>query len=425
MARRKKYKNIYSKKNRKTSFWKISLVIVGLFVITLVGYAVSGPLLKFINGELSYNPADDPKPSSDTSQSTEDESEDPLSDQNSGGKTDATLQEQENIPQKDDKTTESLSLSEIKGVFMPTSILLDDALFNEFVTQASEKGFDSIVFELKDSAGHINYDSQNESVITAGAKIGNPVDLKVRTQIIKDAGINPIAKIYAFQDSVSSFVFPDACVWYQAEGTRWVDNYIDRGGKPWLNPESLVAQTYIKEIALEIVDSGVDKIIVDGIMYPTGVALELAYYGERSKTDKFGVLNDFSKDMEKALGDKGGMFIPMFSALTLLNDNPMQYGGNPLKTDVSSIGVSIYPGTITDPLDFDGEVISVPASMPRDTTALIVKAILKNSPKPQKNILPFIQYYDGYENGDYASQIEILEENNIFCYVLYNEQGVY
>lgn len=417
LARRRRYKNIYSKKNRKVSTLKATLIVAGLFIIALIGYAISGPLMKLINGELTY----DPSSVSSTSPSISDSSKGGDTSQDTSSTAGASEQSS-----SDSETPASFSdLSKIKGVYMPTSILLDEALFEEFIKSSNEKGFDTVVFDLKDSAGHVYYNSQNESVITAGAKVTGAVDLSSRVAKMKEYNITPIARIYAFKDPIASFVLPDSYVWYQAPGTRWVDNYIDKGGKPWLNPESEVAQRYIKEIALEVVSNGVNKIIMDGVTYPSGVALELAYFGERSKTDKLGVIDDFSKDMEKAISDNGGTFILMNTSLDLLSDNQLQYGGNPAKIGVNSISVSIFPASITAPLDFDGKLISVPQSMPKETTSLIIAAIKKHSSGSYKNIIPFIQYYDGYENGDYTMQIAALEENNIFCYVLYNEQGVY
>lgn len=415
--KRKRYKNIYGKKNRKFSFVKIAAAVLGLFVISLVGYAVSTAVIKFVQSDLTFDTDGNniDIPSSDI----------PHDDNSDIQQESSQISSEQHSSNSETPKPSSLGLSGIHGTYMPTATLLDDTLFDEFVKQTGEKGFNAIVFDLKDSTGHVYYDSQNDSVLTAGAKVTSPVNLMSRAAKIKEAGLTPIARIYAFKDSVASFVLPESFVWYQSPGTRWVDNYIDQGGKPWLNPESRVAQDYIKEIALEIVKNGVTNIIVDGITYPTGVALETAYYGDRSKNDRLGVLNDFAKDMQKALSEAGGTFTMMDTSAAFLTDNSMQYGGNPVKIDVDSLCVSIFPSDITAPLDFNGQLISLPLSMPKETTELIVKSIKAGSVNSELNILAFVQYYDGYENGDYEKQLTALEENNVSSYVLYNEQGIY
>ena len=68
---------------------------------------------------------------------------------------------------------------------------------------------------------------------------------------------------------------------YESEdGVLWLDDSVDNGGKPWLNPYSDTAQKYVLDIIYDAVDFGADAIILDGLRFPEeSAAMGYAYFG--------------------------------------------------------------------------------------------------------------------------------------------------
>ena len=85
---------------------------------------------------------------------------------------------------------------------------------------------------------------------------------------------------------------------YESEdGILWLDDSVDNGGKPWLNPYSDTAQKYVLDIVYDAIDSEVDAIILDGMRFPEKLeSMEYAYFGVGTEeVSQKNVLAEFAK----------------------------------------------------------------------------------------------------------------------------------
>lgn len=415
----KRYKKIYdnsSQKKRITITTLTTALVCG--VVIYVGYILFGVYQDYKNGNYTYVP---PTESNNTSESNNNPSE--VLNNNS------VITESSNItvsqPNESNITNASRTsfIQKMNGVYMPVEYLKNDQKLNGFIKNAVDKDFNTIVFDLKDILGNVHYLSESEEVKSANAIANDAVDLKVKLDEIKKAGITPVVRIYAFQDDKASRVLPNSYVMYGNSETRWLDNSPANGGKSWLNPESNIAQQYIISLVKDISSYGVEYIILDSVQYPSGLALNQAYFGEKSKTDKLGVLKDFSNKLENSVKDSKTSIIFMSTANNQVFGNNDLYGGNPLNINKAAIATSILPSSLDKPFVVENVSVDEPTKKPFDATKLIISKIQETS--SQAVILPFIQYFDGYESGGAAQQVLALEEKGINCHILYNTQGIY
>jgi len=417
VAKRKKikrYKRIYDDRAKKRR--RLIRVVAGVVVcaaLAVIGYSLVPVLQALMDGELEYT-----LPSSSEQESSP-------SNSGSSGLNSSDIEVEPPSQEEVAEIVRTQLLEGVQGVYMPWSTLADDGAFANFLDTTKADGYNAVMFDIKDIQGSLYYRSQEEIVTTAQSMVENPIDLVSRLEAMDSAGLTPIVRIFAFQDHTACRYLTGSHVEYlSAGGGYWYDNDPSVGNR-WLNPESEVAQNYITTIALELARMGVKHLIVDGVQYPTGVGLNLAYYGERSANDKLGVLNDYIVGLEQALKTEDCTLILMNTATILLQGSDDQYGGNPADLNISKVSTSIFPTSLSDPLVIGEEQIITPVNTPYQTTDSVIKAIQEKVGGSGRMILPIVQYFDGYETGAAREQLKALEENGITCFILYNAQGNY
>jgi hypothetical protein len=140
------------------------------------------------------------------------------------------------------------------------------------------------------------------------------------------------------------------------------------------------------------------------------------------------VLSSFAKKLNGDLEKKGCTLLLMSSAVSQMNGNLNYYGGNPLDLEVpfavSSIIPAYMPKNLSAGVDGSDEIAN-PPDMPYESTNTVLAAIKTESAGKINTILPFIQYFGGYEQDGAREQIRALSENDIKCYILYDEGGIY
>ncbi len=185
---------------------------------------------------------------------------------------------------------------DIVAVTVPEEILYSSIDYYSFINSLDDE-VTAVVIDMKTQSGTVTYRSDQISVINAGAVNENAVNLDARIKTAKDCGLDVIARIYAFEDSTAPYNAIDMAIRYESEdGILWLDDSVDNGGKPWLNPYSDTAQKYILDIVFDAVDCEVDAIILDGLRFPENEGMEYAYFGVGVEDISRGeILSQFSK----------------------------------------------------------------------------------------------------------------------------------
>ncbi|MBQ5357036.1 MAG: hypothetical protein IIU57_02265, partial [Oscillospiraceae bacterium] len=149
---------------------------------------------------------------------------------------------------------------ETVAVCVPEEKLYNSIDFYSFLKSLDEE-VTAVVIDMKTKDGTVTYSSNQVSVANAGASHENAFLLDSRIKAAKDMGFDVITRIYAFEDSTAPYNATDMAIRYESEdGILWLDDSVDNGGKPWLNPYSDTAQKYILDIVYDAIDSEVDAI---------------------------------------------------------------------------------------------------------------------------------------------------------------------
>lgn len=267
MSRKKGFKvkrsrhNLY--KRRKSTGRKIFegvLFVVILGALVFVGYSVASPLIKFFGGNGSTSsvsePAWTPPESVPDTSGTADTST------NSGTDT-----------SKPDNTTSSdeskpAEVTSAYAVLAPdTAIQSEDAL-NKFLATANDSGYNTVVFNLKNTTGELLYKST-----LAAVKDNTDVNKGKLTaaQIVKAckaADITPTAAITTLYDRKTPYLFDSAGYVITDGNWSWLDAAADNGGKPWTTPYSADAVNYYADICGELAKAGFVDIELENTIFP-------------------------------------------------------------------------------------------------------------------------------------------------------------
>lgn len=236
-------------------------------------------------------------------------------------------------PDTPDKPTPDApaSAEDVRAFYLPHSALLSDNLPST-LTAAKKAGFTAVVFDLKDAEGNLYYEFTNAQAkkvngYTADAFTAD--SLSVLFGKIRECGLLPIPRLYAFCDTLAATALTDARIVPESNHTwAWYDGDPNNGGKKWLNPYSEAAHTYIGALAGELKDKGAAAVMLDGVQFPK--QLSGAYLGEEAATvSKSDALTTFVAKIRALLGD-GCPLLLACTAESALGTATQVYGGNPL-----------------------------------------------------------------------------------------------
>lgn len=229
----------------------------------------------------------------------------------------------------------------------------------ETAAQLAEKGIKAALITLKDETGAVYY--RSGVALAQSAVADTAFDGAAVAKAFADAGVTPIAGLWAFRDAMAPYADRTAAVKYQDTDYNWLDNSKELGGKPWLNPNSPAAQSYIKDLIQEVGGMGYQKTVVFGLQFPTGFSLESCGYGSLSKS-KNALLTEIGKQYE-AIKETEVWFC--FDQAALAGDNVTAYGASPAEFGLGRI---LVRGQTTSSTNAEGEQqVTLPAT---DTVAL-------------------------------------------------------
>lgn len=297
----------------------------------------------------------------------------------------------------------------VKAFWLPHSALTDPTALAATLKSAADAGFDSLVVDMKDGNGTLYYRSATEraeQVNSFAADALTAAELKTLFTTIKEAGLRPIARVYAFKDNAAARVLADARVTPTGNsGWVWYDNNPANGGKAWLNPYADAAHTYVIDIAKELRDAGAAAIMLDGVQFPNQVSG--ASFGSTDATKgRSEVLTAFVKEAEALLGD-GCPVILSCTADSARGEKTQVYGGNPL-----TFGATAAAPVLTAQEDTAGIIRQM---------ATRIKVIAKED---QPLLTPVLQA-ENLSAATLKALVTACAEGGADSYILYAPSGVY
>lgn len=320
----------------------------------------------------------------------------------------------------------------VRAFYLPLSVLKDTAERDAALSAAASAGFNAVLFDLKGSDGRLAYVSATPLAVQAqsAAEDALPLeDLKTLLQAVKDKGMKPIARLYAFQDPYAPSRLPTAKITHEDhEGWTWYDNDPNNGGKPWLNPYLEDARRYITELLAELKAAGLDAAMLDGVQFPARTSSSALTAEQETAAAKAQALTDFVAQAEEAMGD-GELLLSMPGQAALGIDTAV-YGGNPVTFGAPQAAPVLMPATLGNRLTIGEETIDDPAAHPYDAVKAALSQIqlrlqvIDEAERPA--LIPWLQGYD-CTTADMKEQFRAVTDTlgQNASYIVYDAAGTY
>ncbi len=310
----------------------------------------------------------------------------------------------------------------VKGVYVQPGTFSSPEAAKEFATNAISKGINSVVIDMKNSDGTIAYGTSVAAAQEAEAAKGATENLSEILAALKDGGLNVIGVVNCFNDPLMARENTAMAVHYNNTDVLWLDNSLDKGGKPWLNPYSQDARNYLTDIIKEVAAMPVDKIILSGVQFPSGYSLDLATYeGEETGESRNQTLISFIEQAESAVGE--GKIIVSVTGDGAINGSADLYDGNLLDSGISCAAPDMRLSQMRN-VKIGDKTYASPSSQAEEFMPLAVSQLSQRAQVGGKEIslYPIIE---ANSLDDAKGTIEILKNNSIDGYILYNANGNY
>lgn len=325
-----KEKNYYGK-TPAGKFLSGALTVLLIGGIGFLGYSVAEPIVNYTKKK-----GDNDIPSVTAESTTQDIS--------GSDATAATVSVQENVNIEHFNAV-SLSKEDLTDI---TS--LQTAL--QRVSAGTETEY--IAVPLKVSGGEIYYASTVSEAQLCGA-VRSSLTLSEITSEIINAGFRPAAELSILRDNILPQTYPETGYTTADDGSRWIDNSAENGGKPWISPFSDSAVSYIGAIADEVASAGFSKVICSDVVFPPFRESDLELLGDEVKNeDRYMELTSLVNLLySKMINGRASMMLEV-SAVDLLQgrDDVIQ----PMLLDVNTLVLNISFDEMGDAVAAEGTV---------------------------------------------------------------------
>lgn len=318
-----------------------------------------------------------------------------------------------------------------RGFFLPFSKLNNADALTDTLTDAAKAGFTSVVFDLKDENGTLYFRSETpraQQVNSFSADALSTDETKALFTAIREAGLLPIVRLYAFKDNAAARVLTAARIAHQSDPSWvWYDADPAKGGKAWLNPYADEAQLYIIDLAKELRDAGAAAVMLDGVQFPKQTSS--ASFGNSANVNlgRDEILAAFISKACTLLGDA----CPVMLACTTdsaLGSNTTVYGNNPLTFAPTAAAPVLLTGEMKSTLTVGTETVqNTPDNLKATVQALVNQMALRikvMAADKQPTLTPWLQAYD-YTAAQIKSAIDGCVAGGAENFILYNPQGTY
>lgn len=215
----------------------------------------------------------------------------------------------------------------------------------------ADRGIEYIEVPLKAKGGKVWYSSGLPAAQYSGA-VQSQLTLSEIAEIIENNGFKPAAVISAFEDSILPLSYPDSGYVTIDDGSQWIDNGLEYGGKPWITPYSQTGLDYLSGLVDEISGEGFDRVICADLKFPYFRDSDLDLLDERlSRSDRCMALTSAANLLyNKCLSNGASMFVEV-SAADIIRGNddvlqPMLLSSNTvvLNIDIAELSAGVSDG---------------------------------------------------------------------------------
>lgn len=338
--------------------------------------------------------------------------------------TEAPSEDEGVISPSDENTTAAPVPQEtaVKGVYIQPNQFSAPNEAKKFAENAIAKGINSVVVDLKRADGTIVYPTSVAAAKEINAAQGAKDNFSEILSALREGGVKVIGVINCFNDPLMASEKSEMAVHYNNTDMLWLDNSREKGGKPWLNPYSQGACNYLTEIIKETVTLPVDRIILSGVQFPSGYSLDLATYeGEETGESRNQTLVSFIEQAESTAGE--GKIIVSMTGDGAINGSADLYNGNLFDSGIAYAAPDMRISQMKN-VKLGDKTYVTPSSQADEFMPLAINQLAQRAKVSGKEVAlyPIIEA-NSFESAQ--STIEILQNNSIDGYILYNANGNY
>ena len=385
-----KEKNYYGKSPVGKAF-SVGLTVLLLGGIGFIGYSVAEPLLKYSK---KTGDSDIPQPTTMATEPVTDDDNNPINGESDSGLDNSTLEP-------------------VCGYALSVNDMVNrDILRTALKRIPEDKSIEYVQVPLKASGGKIYYSSNVFTAVQSGAVQGEMPLGEIASAIIQE-GYKPMALVSIFNDNIAPAAFQDLGYLIQSDGTQWLDNRPESGGKPWLSPFSQTAISYNINVIDEISGSGFSKVVCSDFVFPEFRDSDVELLGDSVvSSDRYMTLTSAANTFYEHITGKGSTMLLEVSAADILSGKSdiMQ----PMLLKVNTIVLSIDLDKIRYGV-FTGDTVYEFSGTPAENVSKMLDLISDSI--SGLNVVVKITAQN-YNQSDIDKAIEILAEHNINSYII-------
>ncbi len=308
-----------------------------------------------------------------------------------------------------------------KGLYMTGYSMGNENTRKHIYDIIKKTELNSIVFNVKDDEGYINYETANDFAVKSGAK-NTLYDIKKIISEMDSEGIYSIARIVVFKDPLIAKKYPEMAIKDSRNG-----NPLYSEGSYWPDIYCRDYWDYIIEIALEVSELGVDEIQFDYIRGPARGNIKYADYSfNKDNMPKSEAISNFLKKAKDALTEKNVRISADFFGFALIENNDQGIGQ--MIQEIAPYLDYLYP--MVYPSHYSKGFIGFDS--PENHPFEVVKYTLEKGASKIKDtdclMIPWLQAFGldvKYTKADILSQISASELLGINGYLFWNASNNY
>jgi len=296
----------------------------------------------------------------------------------------------------------------VKAVYLTSWSAASPYMTNYVIDLAKNTEINSVVVDIKDWSGYVNYNTEVSEVEKYNAERYLISDIKALVEKFHKNEIYVIARISVFQDPILAWSRPDLAVRRKSDDSLL---WLDRMGLAWIDPSSKEAWDYNIAIAKDVLNQGFDELNFDYIRFPSDGDLgDLSFsLWNSTSTTRVSVIKDFYSYLRQNIPN-GVLSADLFGLSTESSDlgigQKIEYAYQYFDFVCPMVYPSHYAQGYTgyeNPAEYPYEVIK--NAMEKGLVKLID---FKNTTSTNAKLRPWLQDFDlGAEYGEEEVKLEI------------------
>lgn len=403
---RKIYRNsTNAKRKRVKKAIGIFVSILVLAILTFIGYSIAKPIYNYFSTESANQQQvspwippviDDPQENTETlDKNTETDIIEPAE----------TTLENNNKSINDGFTAYQL----------PEDALTSQEKLNDYITRAKSQGYNALIVTMKSSGGKINYLSASEFAAKDENVVVGSLSAQQISDSIKSNNMFAVAALNLLEDNNRYGENRDGS-YHNTDGTTWLDNSVQKGGKPWLSPFENDTTSYAAFLVNEVTTAGFDAVIADGLKFPQFRNSDLNLLGDSVKSpERYKALINLAKITNSVTASRNTPAMISLNAADILNGKEEIFKQE-LFTSGYPIIIEYFPIELENIIIYNNQEIVLSDLTESEKFNVIFKMISEMS-NNQLQLIPSFKYSD-YDQAEFDKVVTILINENYSSYIV-------